>query len=193
MMTLKRPTREAILRMLDSVADSPPTYQSSGIENSPPKGFDKDSVSFSLGVGQRDWELAKSAIKEWVMFPSELVSMVRRESEIQVGTTVAVLFRGLGIETINPARIASVTDEAVDNVHRFGFTYVTLPGHVECGEELFCVQWDRGSDKVTYELVAISKPIHILARLGYFYSRMMQARFRKLSGRSMQAFVAERQ
>jgi len=127
MMTLKRPTDEAILQMLDSVTDSSPTYQSNGIENAAPKGFDKDSVTFSLGVGQRDWELAKLAIEEWVMFPSELVSLVRRESEIQIGTTVAVLFRGLGIETINPARIVSVIDEAVGEVHRFGFTYVTLP------------------------------------------------------------------
>jgi len=191
MMTLKRPTDESIHQMLNLAAESPPTYKSSGIENAAPRGFNKDTASFRLGTGRKGWEAAKLAIEDWAIFPTEMVSMVRLSDKIEVGTTVAVLFQGLGILTINPARIHSVTNEVNDEFHRFGFTYVTLQGHAECGEELFCVQWNKATDKVTYELVAISKPNHILARLGYFYSRMMQARFRKLSGKSMQEFVSK--
>ncbi len=50
---------------------------------------------------------------------------------------------------------------------RFGFAYGTLPGHVESGEERFLVEWDRGDDAVWYDILAFSRPNHVLTRLGY--------------------------
>ena len=66
--------------------------------------------------------------------------------------------------------------------------HMTLPGHIESGEELFLVS--RTSDgAVWYEIRAFSRPRHWLARLGYPLVRWLQARFRRDSARQMQAFV----
>ena len=71
-------------------------------------------------------------------------------------------------------------------VEKFGFAYGTLPGHVECGEERFTVEWHRDDDSVWYDILAFSKPGHILTRLGYPLARRLQKRF---AVDSMQAMV----
>jgi uncharacterized protein (UPF0548 family) len=59
----------------------------------------------------------------------------------------------------------------------FGFAYGTLPGHVERGEERFLVEWDQGDDAVWYDILAFSRPNHLLTRLGYPVVRRLQKRF----------------
>ena len=68
---------------------------------------------------------------------------------------------------------------------RFGFAYGTLPGHVESGEERFLVEWDRESNRVSYDIVAFSKPNHWLTRLGYPLVRRTQKRFGRESAAAM--------
>ena len=85
---------------------------------------------------------------------------------------------------MNACRIVSLTDES-EPVRRFGFTYATLPGHVEMGEESFVVEWDL-EDRVWYEIHAISRPRFWLARLVYPWTRFIQRCFRRDSQRSMQ-------
>jgi uncharacterized protein (UPF0548 family) len=55
-------------------------------------------------------------------------------------------------------RIVAVVDES----DRFGFAYGTLPVHPERGEESFVVRRDDG--RVTFRVVAVSRPAHPLAR-----------------------------
>ncbi len=52
-------------------------------------------------------------------------------------------------------------------MRRFGFAYGTLPDHAGSGEELFLIEWDRGEGSVWYDVLAFSRPGHILDRLGY--------------------------
>jgi hypothetical protein len=66
-----------------------------------------------------------------------------------------------------------------------------LTDHAECGEERFLVEWHRGDDSVWYDLLAFSRPRHLLARCIYPYVRWLQRRFRLLSGQSMQAACAD--
>jgi uncharacterized protein (UPF0548 family) len=133
------------------------------------------------------------------------------------GDIVAVLYRAqlLGLWMLFPARVVYAVDDAglangvckhpdgADDSNRvspigrltpparlcYGFAYGTLPDHPERGEERFLVEWNRADDSVWYELLAVSRPGHWLARLGYPYARYEQARFRRLSGQAMQESV----
>jgi len=62
-------------------------------------------------------------------------------------------------------------------VQRFGFTYGTLPDHAGSGEERFLIEWDREEGSVWYDILAFSRPRHLLARLGYPWVRRVQKRF----------------
>jgi len=116
--------------------------------------------------------------------PASVVEVVPPDS-IQCDQIVGVLFRGLGIWSLNPARIIEVHDSTDKAVQVFGFTYGTVAGHVERGEERFLLKWDRESDEVWYLLDAVSRPKHFLAWVAYPYARWQQARFRSESGQSM--------
>jgi hypothetical protein len=120
---------------------------------------------------------------------------------------VAVLYRARPIPLwmLFPARVVYVVDECLGSgvrehpdradiarQMRFGFAYGTVPNHPERGEERFLVEWDARDDSVWYDLVAVSRPGHWLARVGYLYARYEQARFRRLSGLAMQRAVHER-
>jgi hypothetical protein len=83
--------------------------------------------------------------------------------------------------------------EGRGNIHRFGFAYGTLADHPERGEERFVVEWHEWDDSVWYDLCAVSRPAHWLARLGYPYTRWEQARFRRLSAAAMQNAVQQNQ
>jgi uncharacterized protein (UPF0548 family) len=97
---------------------------------------------------------------------------------------VAVVARVLGVWWVNACRVVYAVDEA-GPVCRFGFAYGTLPGHAESGEERFQVEWDRSDDAVYYDILAFSRPRHLLARLGYPLTRRTQRRFARDSAAAM--------
>ena len=68
---------------------------------------------------------------------------------------------------------------------RFGFGYRTLPGHAECGEERFSVEWNREDGCVYCDVFAFSRPKHPLTWLGYPFARALQRRFARDSKRVM--------
>jgi len=47
------------------------------------------------------------------------------------------------------------------------------------GEESFEVSMTRDTEEVVYRIRAVSKPRAVLARIGYQYARITQARFRR--------------
>ena len=121
------------------------------------------------------------------MFPQGMTTLYWPDRSIEVGVDVAVLFRAGPLWSLNPCRIIYVLDkhDSSDDVYQFGFTYGTLDGHLECGEERFCVSWNRNDDSVKYELTAVSRPNNLLTWVGYPYARIVQAKFRKLSAQAM--------
>lgn len=194
MLTIRRPKDEDVVRWLLETKKSQLTYDAPGItdhEHVPP-GFDVDGQQTLLGYGEETYKFACSALRGWLMFPREMTAFYWPSQSIRVGEVVAVLFRAGPLWSLNPCRIVYVIDNnrPTDTVHRFGFAYGTLPGHLECGEERFAVSWDRADDSVRYELLAISRPDHTLTKLGYPYARFVQARFRRLSSLAMQGAVA---
>jgi uncharacterized protein (UPF0548 family) len=99
---------------------------------------------------------------------------------VQAGETVAMYAKAFGIWWRNSCRIIYIVNEP----GRFGFAYGTLPGHIECGEELFQVEQDENG-QVWYTLRAFSKPKRWYAKIAYPLMRMFQARFRKDSAQAM--------
>jgi uncharacterized protein (UPF0548 family) len=185
MFTLRKPTEPETIEYLISRNDLPLTYGDAGLTLEPSRGFKVDRHRVLLGYGEDVFQKAKDAIGNWEMFPTEMAELLWPDRPISQGTVVGVLFRATWMWSLNPCRIVSTIDET----RRFGFTYGTLSGHLECGEERFCIERRMDDDSVWYELLAVSRPRHLLTWLGYPFVRHQQARFRRLSGEAMQRAV----
>jgi uncharacterized protein (UPF0548 family) len=154
-----------------------------------PVGFAVDRLSVELGRGSELFALARRGIEAWAQFDLGWCEAWPHETPIRAGEVVAVVARAMGLCWVNATRIVYVIDEdageAGDETVKFGFAYGTLPGHVEMGEELFLVEWDRATDVVAYNILAFSRPRHPLVRLGRPLVRRLQQRFREDSAAAM--------
>ena len=193
---LRRPSDESLQRFLESQRGLAFTYESVGStahRGELPTGFEVDELRVELGRGGEVFMAARRGIEAWAQFELGWCEAWPRETPIRAGEVVAVVARSMGLWWTNAARIVYVVDESVeateDAVTRFGFAYGTLPGHVEMGEELFLVEWDRATDAVTYSILAFSRPRHTLARLGRPLVRRLQQRFREDSAAALQRWV----
>jgi uncharacterized protein (UPF0548 family) len=99
------------------------------------------------------------------------------------GELVAVEVHTAYLWSMNINRIV----EVVDSPTCFGFTYTTTAFHVEKGQERFVIEFDTESESVFYLIEAMSRPRHILARIGYPFSRVMQHRFARDSQARMRS------
>ena len=185
MLFLRRPSPETISAVLTSQARLDFSYSAVGATSStPPAGFDVDHTRIKLGEGERVFNAAKEALEHWQHFNLGWVEACPGDTPIKEGEVVAMLARSFGIWWLNPCRIIAVMNED-GPVKRFGFTYGTLPGHVESGEERFLIEWNCSDNCVWYDILAFSRPRHILAWLGYPWIRHLQKRFRQASAAAM--------
>jgi uncharacterized protein (UPF0548 family) len=107
---------------------------------------------------------------------------------VQVGDTVGVSYRlAPGIELLFAARVTATFDEERGGVWRTGFTYRTLIGHPECGEETFSVEKELATGRVSVALRSWSRPETVLALLLPLWVRRQQVR----AGRAAVAHLAE--
>ena len=120
-------------------------------------------------------------LENWGHFQVGWVEALPRDTTIRRGEVVAVLARFMGLWWLNAARIVYAVDE-IEPISRFGFAYGTLPDHAETGEERFTIEWNQADDEVWYDILAFSRPRHILARMGYPMVRRLQRRFARDSG-----------
>jgi uncharacterized protein (UPF0548 family) len=175
-----------------------------------PRDYVVDRTCVELGRGETAFASARRGLEAWAQFDLGWCEAWPPDAPICVGQAVAVLARGMGMWWMNAARIVYVVDQgnslsqlaraeagAIDGnrfddggeIARFGFAYGTLPGHVESGEELFLVEWNRVTDVVLYSILAFSRPRHPLARLGRPLVRRLQRRFRDDSAAAMRRWV----
>ncbi len=158
-----------------------------------PIGYAVDRLSVELGRGRERFAAARRGIEAWAQFDLGWCEAWPRETPIRSGEVVAVVARSMGLWWANAARIAYVVDEGAAEAGgesvKFGFAYGTLPGHVEMGEELFLVEWDRATDVVAYGILAFSRPRHPLAKVGRPLVRRLQRRFREDSAAAMLRWV----
>lgn len=188
MLSLNLPVPAQLQAFLAQQQKLPFTYsQHSASQNKEQvPGFDNDYQRVTIGKGRADFERAKLAVRSWQMFPNSWTRILPENAPIEPGTTVAMYAHLFGFWWRNACRVLYT----IEQPDRFGFAYGTLPGHVECGEELFLVGIDPDG-AVWYELRAFSRPRHWSARLAYPLVRYLQARFRRDSGTQMRAFVQQ--
>lgn len=188
MLFFRKPSETAVGEFLQEEKDLPFSYAEvhgtqEGVKVS---GFDNDYNSVELGAGDEVWEAAKEAIRQWKMFPGGWAEISSHDTPIEAGRVVAMQARVLGLWWLNSCRIVYMVDEN----SRFGFAYGTLPGHVECGEELFMVE-KLADGRVQYVLKAFSRPRFWAAHLAYPIARAYQRKFVRDSKASMKQFVNE--
>jgi len=191
MLFWRRPTAAAIQQFLTEQGRLELTYLAVGATaKTPPEGFVVDHTRIKLGQGEAVFRAAQAALQRWEQFRLGWLEAGPEDTPIQEGQVVAILARSIGLWWLNACRIVAVVNED-GPVQRFGFAYGTLPDHAGTGEERFLVEWDRAEGSVWYEILAFSRPRHILARLGYPWVRRVQKRFGRESAAAMrQAVVA---
>lgn len=180
-----RPTQNEIDEFLGDCRQLSLSYETVGIANQSPNDFTVDEAQCRLGQGMEVFERAKIALTEWRQFDLGWVELHPRGASIQPGTIVAVLVHHLGIWSLNGCRVVYTVSER-EPAAQFGFAYGTLTNHAERGEEIFEVSIDPVSQEVKYRIRAASKPRATLARIGYPFTRALQARFRHDSLKAMQ-------
>ncbi len=136
------------------------------------KDFRHDKNSILLGEGTKTFNAAKNAMRDWAIFPGVWARIYYQNKKFTPNDVVVMNAKVLGTWWMNTARILYINDDA----QRFGFAYSTLTHHAESGKELFEVRMDNAG-QVWYEITAVSKPYHILARLGAPVARYYQKKF----------------
>ena len=185
MLFLRRPTEETIRESLAAQARLDLTYAAvGGTATAPPADYIVDHTRIKLGEGEQVFVAAKKALERWQQFRLGWLEATPDDTPIKEGQVVAILARSIGLWWLNACRIVAVVEEE-GPVKRFGFAYGTLPGHAGSGEERFLVEWDRQEGSVWYDILAFSRPRHVLARLGYPWVRRVQKRFGRESAAVM--------
>jgi uncharacterized protein (UPF0548 family) len=189
MLSLQKPSTEAIRRFLDQQGKLELTYQAVGATaTAPPAGFAVDHTRIKLGEGQKVFRSATAALQRWEQFNLGWLEAGPLNTPIQTGVVVAVLARAIGLWWLNACRIVYVVDES-EPISKFGFAYGTLPQHAGTGEERFLVEWDHGTNEVHYDILAFSRMKHVLTRLGYPVVRRTQKQFGRESAAAMRRAV----
>jgi hypothetical protein len=123
------------------------------------------------------YERIARAVRGYHIFPDGLLDRVLRRELVEVGDTVGAAYHLLpGIDLFFASRVTAVFDEKVGVIWRAGFTYQTLEGHPELGEETFSVEKDQATGRVSVSLRSWSRPGAWLTWLLYPYARRCQLR-----------------
>lgn len=151
---LTTPPRRA--ELLAEFADAPLTYpeheHGATAGPLPPDAAHLD-LDVPIGRGARVFDRAAEAVLGWQMHRGAGLDVRATTPRAQLDTLVLVTFvRGLPLGLSAPCRVLSVADRP----DRQGFTYGTLPGHLESGEERFEVVRDP-TGLVRLRIVAFSR------------------------------------
>jgi uncharacterized protein (UPF0548 family) len=190
---LCKPTPADLDAFLADALGRPYTYPDVGatlLGREPPEGWVVDRNRVVLGRGGVAFDAGCREVRRWTMFRLGWVETYPPAAPIAEGTIVAVVARVPGLWVVNVCRIVATIDDRSGPVARFGFSYGTLPGHVERGEERFLIEWDYSDDSVCYDILAFSRPGNPLVSLGRPFARRMQRRFAADTKRAMVTAVS---
>lgn len=141
-----------------------------------PAGYRHIRRSAKIGRGRERFEQAAAEGLRWGMLRG---AGLRVEATTEAAAEGADVLVHMG-PVLAPCRVVYVVDEP----DRRGFAYGTLPGHAECGEELFMVRFDPGTGDVHAEVAAFSKHATWWSRLA---SPVTSAVQRFVTGRYLRA------
>jgi uncharacterized protein (UPF0548 family) len=132
-----------------------------------------------LGKGKTVFEQAISNLEAWQMYQTSWTFI--QAKTLQENMVNALLAKHFGFYSVQVIKVVYILREP----KRVAFAIGTLPSHAEQGEERFMVEILEDGN-VYYDILAFSKPRHVLAKLGYPLSRYLQKTFAKDSLKAMQ-------
>lgn len=140
---------------------------------------DYNQLNQAATLRRRDFEDAARDLFEWRMHSRAGLRVQASDIPLRP-RTVVLMHLGPGALSLKiPCRVLDVVDER----RRRGFTYGTLRGHPEAGEERFLLeQLDDG--RIRFSISAYSRPASALAKIGGPLSRAAQ---RVMTQRYLQA------
>jgi hypothetical protein len=141
--------------------------------------FERDVGDEPPGPPEPDGPHARvaRAISAYDVFPTSIVGGVLARRPVAPGDTVGISYRVLGgVRLFFAARVVACVDGAHAGVWRTGFTYRTLAGHPELGEEDFLVEKELTSGRVRVALRSWSRAGTWLTWLGTPVMRVAQRR-----------------
>jgi uncharacterized protein (UPF0548 family) len=152
---------------LDALTRRPLTYSWVGATTQVPVPQNARVWSRLLGTGSATFDLAVHSVRTWRVHRGAGLHVRASSPTADLGSVVELRW-GPAIRV--PCRVVTVLDEE----HRQGFAYGTLPGHPERGEEAFVVE--RADDgTVRFHVVACAQPARWYARLAPAVARGMQS------------------
>lgn len=164
-------SRSEAARRLAALTTTAPTYVGPpALQGAPPPGYRLADERGVIGDGQRDLERAGELLRSWQVHRQaglDVVGAFRADVDAQVSSVVR-----LGpLLVAAPCRVTAVHD----GPDLRGFSYATLPGHPEQGEEAFAARLG-GDGRVRLQVRAIWRPAGLLTRLALPITVVLQRR-----------------
>jgi hypothetical protein len=139
---------------------------SPGVEEGPRAGdrhdeFQREVARERPGEPEPDgaYRALANAILAYRVFPPDLIEGVLRRTPVEVGDVVGIRYRVLpGVSLFFAARVTARFEGIDGGLFRTGFTYRTLAGHAEAGEETFVVEKSLADGRISVALRSWSRP-----------------------------------
>jgi len=154
--------------------------------DAPPAGFTLERYDTAVGRGRLDFVRACEGLRTWATHRTLGVRVHPTSTPVRLGGVYVVTLGTQVAAIAAPCRVTRVTDEPA----HWGFSYRTLPGHPEVGEEAFDVRL-ASSDQVRLGIVAVSRHADGVMRFARPIARLVQRRVTTGYGRSLRGFVRE--
>jgi uncharacterized protein (UPF0548 family) len=134
-----------------------------------PSGYGHTRASRVVSSESDDLDAIAEFLLSWRMHEHAGFSVAASRERVEPGAIVELSQRIALVPISAACRVIAVTDELA----RRGFAYGTLPGHPECGEELFMLEAVRGTGVVA-TVTAFSRPATALSRAAGPIGRRVQ-------------------
>ena len=179
--SLIRPNKFDIRDFYEEQHQEEPNFDSKRLS----QRIERQMLELEIGQGKAHFEKAKDFIRNWRVFETPEGTPYPPLEAPQVGQTTINLLREFGLWFRLACRITNV----IDQTERFGFTFETLPGHVECGWETFLVRYDSKTEQVYYSIQSESTHRFLLTRLCSPLVHYLQRRYKSNSAKRIQELM----
>jgi uncharacterized protein (UPF0548 family) len=148
-----------------------PTYDGPDVRRleAAPAGFVLQHYDVAVGRGERDFDRAREGLGNWATHRVRGVHVHPPSTPVSIGGVFVVTIGTPVLAIAAPCKVSRVTDEK----DHFGFSYRTLPGHPELGEEAFDVALDE-SEVVHLVIAVVSRHAGALMRLSGPAAQLVQ-------------------